>query len=131
MASAHSSARLPIGVFDSGFGGISVLRVLAQRFPQEDFLFFGDSAHAPYGVRSPNEIKALTLASAQAMHRIGIKALVVACNTATGAALDTLQRELPIPVVGIQPALRLAQTLRKDGQSAGDGHTGHAVYPHL
>jgi len=116
MASAHSSAHLPIGVFDSGFGGISVLRVLAQRFPQEDFLFFGDSAHAPYGVRSPNEIKALTLASAQAMHRIGIKALVVACNTATGAALDTLQRELPIPVVGIQPALRLAQTLRKDGQ---------------
>ncbi len=107
---------LPIGVFDSGFGGISVLRVLAKRFPNEDFLFFGDNANAPYGVRSQTDIEQLTVSSADAMRRVGIKALVIACNTATGVALETLQNTLPIPVAGIRPALALAQSHRKDGQ---------------
>lgn len=111
-----AASGLPIGVFDSGFGGISVLRVLTQQFPQEDFLFFGDNRNAPYGVRSINDIQQLTLSSAKALHRLGIKALVIACNTATGVALDTLKQSLPIPVVGIRPALEWAQTIRKQGQ---------------
>lgn len=113
---ASPDPALPIGVFDSGFGGISVLKVLRQEFPNEDFLFFGDNRNAPYGVRSQNDIEQLTLSSAHALHRLGIKALVVACNTATGVALDALRQALPIPVVGIRPALKRAQTLRQQGQ---------------
>lgn len=119
MGSAYAGAsgrHLPVGVFDSGFGGISVLRVLAARFPQEDFLYFGDNRNAPYGVRSQTDIQRLTQSSAQAICRLGVKALVVACNTASGAALDMLRDTLPVPVVGIRPPLERAQNLRRDGQ---------------
>ena len=79
---------LPIAVFDSGLGGISVLRALVQRMPGEDFLYFGDSANAPYGVR---------------------QAAVIACNTATSAAIGPLRAAFPdIPVIGIEPALKPA-----------------------
>jgi len=98
-----------IAVFDSGVGGISVLRHLLRQLPQERFLYYGDSANAPYGVRTEEEVKALTLAAAERLNKRGIKALVVACNTATGAAIQELRRRYPhLTVVGVEPALKLA-----------------------
>lgn len=105
----------PIGFFDSGIGGLSVLRVARAALPHEDYAYYGDSKNAPYGVREPEEILALTRAAAQKLMDEGIKALVIACNTATGVSLETLRHELPIPVLGIQPALEAAQALRREG----------------
>lgn len=100
---------LPIAVFDSGLGGISVLRELVRQMPQENFLYFGDSANAPYGSRSTEEIRTLTLQSAQRFFAQGCKALVVACNTATSAAISDLRRQYPDKIIiGIEPALKLA-----------------------
>ncbi len=98
-----------IAVFDSGVGGLSVLRELIQLMPNERYLYFGDSANAPYGSRSTEEVRALTLAAAQRLMARGIKALVVACNTATSAAIEDLREKYPqLIVVGIEPALKLA-----------------------
>ena len=105
----------PIGFFDSGMGGLSVLREARKALPREDYIYFGDSKNAPYGVREPADILALTRAASQRLLEEGIKALVIACNTATGVSLETLRQELPIPVLGIQPALEAAQALRQDG----------------
>ena len=100
---------LPIAFFDSGVGGISVLRQAVKLLPYEDFLFFGDSANAPYGTRPKQEILELTLGHAAAFHDRGIKALVIACNTATSAAINELRRiYTDIPVVGIEQALKPA-----------------------
>lgn len=106
----------PVGFFDSGIGGISVLRAVRGLLPAEDCAYFGDSLNAPYGTRPPHEILALSRAAAARLSGLGVKALVVACNTATGVALDALSRELPFPVVGIQPALEEAQRLRTGGE---------------
>ena len=98
-----------IAVFDSGLGGLSVLRHLRRRMPGERFLYYGDSAHAPYGVRSRAEVEALTLSTAERLMSRGLKALVVACNTATSAAIEPLRAKYPnLIVVGIAPALKLA-----------------------
>ena len=95
----------PIGVLDSGMGGLSVLHALRRAMPHERFVYFGDNANAPYGPRPPEEIRALTLNTAQALLKRGVKALVVACNTANSAAGDMLKERLPIPVVGVEPDL--------------------------
>ena len=98
-----------IAVFDSGVGGISVLRELVQCLPQEKFLYFGDSANAPYGSRPTEQVRALTLAAAERLMARGIKALVVACNTATAAAITLLRERYPDTIIiGIEPALKLA-----------------------
>ena len=98
-----------IAVFDSGVGGISVLRELVRRMPEEHFLYYGDSAHAPYGTKPTQQVRELTLRAADHLYSQGIKALVVACNTATAAAIQDLRERFPqIPVVGIEPALKLA-----------------------
>ena len=99
-----------IAVFDSGLGGISVLRHLRQQMPGERYLYFGDSANAPYGSRPTAEVRALTLAAAERlMARKPLKALVLACNTATAAAVKELRRNYPdLIVIGIEPALKVA-----------------------
>ena len=98
-----------IAVFDSGVGGISVLRRLLQQLPRERFLYYGDSANAPYGVRSKEEVCRLTLEAASYLFSRGCKALVVACNTATSAAIETLRSRYPDTVIiGIEPALKVA-----------------------
>ena len=98
-----------IAVFDSGVGGISVLRHLCAVMPQERFLYFGDSANAPYGTRPTEEIRALTLAAAEKLMARGLKALVVACNTATAAAIEALRERYPDSIIiGIEPALKTA-----------------------
>lgn len=98
-----------IAVFDSGVGGISVLRHLVRLMPDERFLYLGDSANAPYGTRSREEVKRLTFDAAAKLQERGIKALVVACNTATSAAINELRYANPgLIVIGIEPALKLA-----------------------
>ena len=99
-----------IAVFDSGVGGISVLRQLCKLMPGERYVYFGDSANAPYGSRPTPEVKALTLAAAEHLTKnYPVKALVVACNTATAAAIKELRAAYPdLIVIGIEPALKLA-----------------------
>ncbi len=99
-----------IAVFDSGVGGISVLRHLRRELPDERFLYFGDSANAPYGSRSTEEIRALTLAAAKNLtENYPVKALVIACNTATAAAVKDVRAAYPqLIVIGIEPALKVA-----------------------
>ena len=100
-----------IAVLDSGLGGLSVLRHLRRRMPGERFVYYGDSAHAPYGTRSHAEVEALTMNAAAHLMSYGLKALVVACNTATSAAIGDLRAKYPdLIVVGIEPALKLAAT---------------------
>lgn len=100
----------PIIVFDSGFGGISVLKRLIEKMPNEDYLYYGDSANAPYGPRTTAEVQQLTLnAIAEAGKGVEPKAIVIACNTATAASLELLQQTYAhIPVIGILPAVELA-----------------------
>lgn len=99
----------PIGVFDSGLGGISVLRELVALMPQENYIFYGDSKHAPYGTKTLQEVQQLTCADAEHLVGQGVKALVVACNTATSAAIPILRKKYAdIPVIGIEPALKPA-----------------------
>lgn len=98
-----------IAVFDSGVGGISVLRMLLQVLPNERYLYFGDSANAPYGTRPREEVEALTLAAVEKLMGRGIKAFVIACNTATSAAFEAVKARYPhLIVVGIEPALAQA-----------------------
>ena len=98
-----------IAVFDSGVGGISVLRELVKLMPRENYLYFGDSANAPYGDRPTEQVRSLTLAAAEMLMERGIKALVVACNTATATAIGLLRQQYPDTVIiGIEPALKVA-----------------------
>lgn len=99
----------PIAVFDSGVGGISVLRELIRIMPEEDFIYFGDSKNAPYGTKEKEKVRELTIGCARKLFDQGAKGLVVACNTATSAAVRKLREMYPyIPIVGIEPALKPA-----------------------
>ncbi len=99
-----------IAVFDSGVGGISVLRHLRRELPNERFVYYGDSANAPYGSRPTREVRELTLAAAKhLMEGVPVKALVIACNTATAAAVKDVRAAYPeLIVIGIEPALKVA-----------------------
>lgn len=99
----------PIALFDSGVGGISVLREMVKLMPNEDFLFFGDSANAPYGTRTLENVRELTIGHISRLIGEGAKAVCLACNTATSAAVEQL-REMyaDMPVIGIEPALKPA-----------------------
>lgn len=99
-----------IAVFDSGIGGISVLRHLVEQMPGERFLYFGDSANAPYGSRTTQQVRELTLAAAKKLTtEYPLKALVIACNTATAAAVKDVREAYPqLIVIGIEPALKVA-----------------------
>ena len=100
-----------ICVFDSGVGGISVLRELVKIMPNEDFLFFGDSANAPYGIKSKEEVRRLTIDATKRFMEEGAKGVTIACNTATSAAVRVLREMYPdFPIVGIEPALKPAAT---------------------
>ena len=98
-----------IGVFDSGLGGISVLREMVKAMPQENFLYYGDSLHAPYGTKTLEEVRKLTYQSFYHMLDAGAKAVAIACNTATSAAVRSLREDFPsVPIIGIEPALKPA-----------------------
>ena len=94
--------REPIGVFDSGVGGISVLRELIRIMPNENYLYLGDSENAPYGTRSLEEVRALTFENVERLLQEGAKGVVIACNTATSAAVAALREKYPqLPLVGM------------------------------
>lgn len=99
----------PVGVLDSGVGGISILRALVEFMPYENFMYFGDSANAPYGEKTREEIRRLTMDNVAVLLEQGCKTIVVACNTATAAAIDQLREKYPdIPMIGLEPALKPA-----------------------
>jgi glutamate racemase len=100
----------PIGVFDSGVGGLTVLRALISVLPAEDFLYLGDTARLPYGTKSPDTVARYSVRAAEALVSRGIKALVVACNTASASALPSLREKFPtLPVIGvIEPGAQAA-----------------------
>jgi glutamate racemase len=98
-----------IGVFDSGVGGLTVFREIARALPGEPLIYLGDSARVPYGTKSPSTIVRYALEAARYLMSRDVKMLVVACNTATAAALPALQEQLPIPVIGVvEPGARAA-----------------------
>jgi glutamate racemase len=103
-----------VGIFDSGLGGLSVLKALRAELPQQDFIYIADSGHAPYGERDAAHV--ITRSRALTAHLLdqGVQALVVACNTATAAAIDVLRAQHPhLPIIGVEPALKPAAALSK------------------
>jgi glutamate racemase len=108
----------PIGVFDSGIGGLSILKALRQLLPHERFVYFADSAHNPYGEKSEAFVQERTLSIARELvTQHAIKALVVACNTATAAAITMLREVYPeLPIVGVEPALKPAAAATRSGR---------------
>ena len=107
----------PVGIFDSGIGGLSILRSLQNERPAEQYVYFADTAFAPYGEKGEAHAVARSLAIAHCLlEEHGVKALVVACNTATAAAIAALRARYPtLPIVGVEPALRPALTLTRTG----------------
>jgi glutamate racemase len=112
--------RRPIGVFDSGVGGLSILRALRSELPQEDFVYFSDAGHAPYGEKDEAFVSGRSLSIAvDLLEQHRIKGLVVACNTATAAAVHLLRaKHTQLPVVGVEPALKPAAGLTRTGHVA-------------
>ena len=106
-AQATDAAR-PIGIFDSGVGGLSVAREIRRALPAEDLLYVADTAYCPYGDRPIEEVRTRALAVGRYVQEAGAKLLVAACNTASGAALEDLRAALTIPVVGLEPAVKTA-----------------------
>jgi glutamate racemase len=115
---ASQTRRLPIGVFDSGVGGLTVLRALREALPNEDLLYLGDTARLPYGTKSPASISRYAGQATAQLQGRGIKLLVVACNTASAVALDTLREQMrPVPVIGVvEPGARAAVAARPAGR---------------
>ncbi len=111
----RQQAQAPIGIFDSGIGGWSVLREIRRELPREALLYVADSAHAPYGERSEAEVA--TRAHAVARHLVdeGAKALVIACNTATAAAVASLRARFALPIVAMEPAVKPAAAMTRTG----------------
>jgi glutamate racemase len=107
----------PIGVFDSGLGGLTVLRAIAERVPQEELLYLGDTARVPYGSRSAETVIQYARGCARKLRQQGVKMLVVACNTVSAVALDMLRVELDVPVLGVvEPGARAAVASSRTGQ---------------
>src|SRR5262249_25867252 len=112
MASDHA-----IGIFDSGVGGLTVVRALAERLPSEELIYLGDTARLPYGSKSVGTVVRYTRMSAQFLLQRQVKMILVACNTASAYALDALSAELPVPVLGaVEPGARAAVAATRTGK---------------
>lgn len=105
----------PVGVFDSGVGGLSVLHHIREQLPHEDLLYVADSAHAPYGIKTQAQIQERSLLLSEFLLSQGAKALVIACNTATAAAAASLRERFDIPIVGMEPAVKPAVAATRSG----------------
>ncbi|KRM74515.1 glutamate racemase [Limosilactobacillus coleohominis DSM 14060] len=123
----------PIGVMDSGLGGLSVIRIIREQLPNESIVFVGDQGHFPYGVRTQENVCQLALNIGRYLMTHDIKMMIIACNTATAASLPTLQKELPIPVIGvIKPGAEAALAQPKHariGVTATEGTIKAGAYP--
>lgn len=108
----HSSLTAPVGFFDSGIGGLSVLRAARRVLPRENLVYFADSAHCPYGDKSGDFVRQRALAISRFLLAQGAKAIVVACNSASEAALELLRSTFPgLAIIGVEPAVKVAQSL--------------------
>lgn len=105
----------PVGVMDSGVGGLSVLQHLTRQLPHEHFIYFADSAHAPYGNKTASDIQQRCFTIADTLIGQGAKALVVACNTATAAAIAAMRERYTLPIIGMEPAVKPAAAASKNG----------------
>jgi glutamate racemase len=106
---SNSDGNLPIGVFDSGLGGLTVVKQIFSYIPQESVIYFGDTARLPYGTKSVQTVQTFSLQIAHFLQKQGVKLIVVACNTASSAALEMLKKNIDIPVIGvIEPGARAA-----------------------
>ncbi|MDF3053073.1 MAG: Glutamate racemase, partial [Geminicoccaceae bacterium] len=109
----------PIGIFDSGIGGLTVARAVFEQLPSESTVYFGDTARVPYGPKSPETVRRYSLEILHWLLAQRVKAVVIACNTSTAHALESLQAESPVPVIGvIEPGARAA-ALHADGRPIG------------
>ena len=116
VGSEHLDPTAPIGIFDSGVGGLSVWRQVVHQLPAEAVLYLADQAHVPYGNRSAAEIQAFGLAVADQLVAQGCKAILVACNTASAVALQPLRQRYPaLPILGLEPAVKPAVALTRSG----------------
>jgi glutamate racemase len=106
----------PLAIFDSGVGGLSVAREIRRALPAEDLLYFADTAYCPYGDRPDPEVRQRALTVGRYLADAGAKLIVVACNTATGAALDDLRAAVRVPVVGLEPAVKIGARVTKVGR---------------
>ncbi len=109
---------LAIGIFDSGMGGVSVLADIIKLMPNEKYIYYGDSGNAPYGTKTPEKVRELSIDICDFFIKKGVKAIVVACNTATSAAINELRKRYNIPIIGMEPALKPAIELGLDGKIA-------------
>lgn len=116
----------PIGVFDSGVGGLTILSALRKELPQERYIYFGDTARCPYGNKTEAEITEFSLQASRFLSAQGAKLIVVACNTASQAALSTLRANFPLPFVGVVPAVKPAARITRHGR-IGVAATNQAV----
>jgi glutamate racemase len=106
----------PVGIFDSGIGGLTVARAIYERLPRESTIYFGDTARVPYGPKSPETVKRYSLEILHWLLGQGVKAVVIACNTSTAHALEALQAASPVPVIGvIEPGARAAVSATRQG----------------
>lgn len=111
------SSKHPIGVFDSGLGGLSVLREMRAAMPGEDMRYYADNAYCPYGIRSPAEIQARSIAVTGLLVDQGAKAVVVACNTASAMAIREVRAAFPeVPIIGLEPAVKPAVQMTRSGR---------------
>ena len=118
-------AESPLGIFDSGVGGLTVVKEILMQLPGEDFIYLGDTARYPYGPRSVEIIKKFALQNARFLMGFGIKVLIVACNTASSVALDEIKRWIKIPVIGvIEPGAEEALKTTKNGKIGVIGTVG-------
>ena len=106
----------PIGLLDSGLGGIGVLGEALRQLPNEDYVYYGDTANAPYGDKAPEEVLGLVHQAVERLIELRCKAIVIACNTATSVSAGKLRQELDLPIIGMEPALKPASQLPGGGK---------------
>ena len=106
----------PIGLLDSGLGGIGVLGETLRQLPNEDYVYYGDTANAPYGDKAPEEVLGLVHQAVERLIELRCKAIVIACNTATSVSAGKLRQELDLPIIGMEPALKPASQLPGGGK---------------
>jgi glutamate racemase len=115
MNDVHLPLSGPIGIFDSGIGGLSVARAVRQRLPAEQLIYIADTLHAPYGEKTDEYIYQRMTAICQCLQRRGVKMIVVACNTATTAAIARLRAQFSLPVIGVEPGIKPAVQASRSG----------------
>jgi glutamate racemase len=125
MVTSVAKSAAPIGVFDSGIGGLTVAHELIRQLPHESIVYFGDTARVPYGPKSPDTVRRYSREIAAFLNEQGVKSIVIACNTATAHALPTLQSEMAMPVIGVvEPGARAAVAATTQGHIGVIGTVG-------